>query len=43
MDRQRILKQALELYFKGKRPMGWLKTRWVRHILEDTKKEGRIW
>jgi len=43
MDRPKILKQVLELHFKGKRPVGWFQMRWFSHILKDIKKTGKIW
>jgi hypothetical protein len=43
MDMPRILRQVLELQFKGKRWMGWFQMRWFSHVLKDTKKAGKIW
>jgi hypothetical protein len=40
MDGTRILKRALELEFKGRRPMGQSRTKWFSQVLEDIKKRG---
>jgi hypothetical protein len=39
MDRTRILRRALELKFKGKRPMECHRTRWFSLVLK-TRREG---
>jgi hypothetical protein len=43
MHRTRIPRKALELEFKGKRPMGRLGTRWFSHVLEGIEKRGKSW
>jgi hypothetical protein len=40
MDRTRILRRALDLKFKGKRPIGWSRTGWFSQVLEVIKKRG---
>jgi hypothetical protein len=41
-NRMRI-PRALKLKFKGKRPMGWPRTRWFSQVLKDIKKKGESW
>jgi hypothetical protein len=43
MVEQRYLVKASELKFKGKKPMGLPRTRWLSQLMEDVKKRGRSW
>jgi hypothetical protein len=38
-----ILGRALELKFKGKKPVRCRRTRWFSHAIEDVKEGGKSW
>jgi hypothetical protein len=42
MDRKRVLRRALELKFKGKRPIQLPRTAWFSWVPED-RKRGKSW